>query len=56
MYNSDDVLVEIDIYDEEDSLVGSKEILYNEDGKEIGYNEYDKSGNLKEKVTYEAQS
>lgn len=56
LYNSDDVLVEIEIYDEEDNLKGSKEILYDEDGIEIGYNEYDKSGNLTEKVTYKAQS
>lgn len=56
LYNSDDVLVEIEIYDEEDNLKGSKEILYNEDGIEFGYNEYDKSGNLTEKVTYNVQS
>lgn len=51
-YNSDDILFEVEKYDEEDKLIGSVEYVFDDDGKEIGYNEYNKSGQLVDEIRY----
>lgn len=51
-YNSDNVLFEVEKYDEEGKLIGSVEYVFDENGKEIGYNEYNKSDQLVDKIRY----
>ena len=51
-YNSDDVLFEVEEYDDEDRLTGSVEYVFDEKGDAIGYNEYNKSGQLVDEIRY----
>ena len=53
IYNSDDVCFEIEKYNEEGEIIGSIEYIYDDEGNEIGYKEYDKNGKMINKETYE---
>lgn len=51
-YNSDDILFEIEEYNDENELKGYVEYVFGKDGKEIGYNKYNKSGKLVDEIRY----
>lgn len=52
-YNGDDICFEEERYDKEDELLGYIEYMFDSDGNEIGYKEYDESGKLVDTIIYE---
>ncbi len=51
-YNADDILFEVEEFDDEDKLKGSVVYVFDKDGKPIGYNKYNKSGQLIDEIRY----
>lgn len=52
LYNSEDILFEEEMYNEENELTGSIEYIFDDEGNETGYKRYDKSGKLIETIDY----